>query len=246
MFLRLCARLNCTKADRDDEQPTPPSKAQDRVINKVDSNVSSTRGAKADDPHRENLWEVAGERLDEKCREALGLESASPITNTIEDVVKTTEHKYREYKEGGLKIRKRDGGHINVRDSAKNIILYALQAQDLVKTLVAFDPTGHGEYLNEFQLVYLLKSGSASSAWSIVSIGLTMIKNDIERRDDIFEAAEYLARILSYYAIVDKHYRERKVASNRGLENALVEVYMAVLQYAAEVKKAGQENEAGM
>ncbi|PWY91628.1 hypothetical protein BO94DRAFT_574028 [Aspergillus sclerotioniger CBS 115572] len=235
MFLRFCAKLNCTKADRDDEQPPP--RTQSRVINKVDSDVCSTRGARADDPQneslretvspqRENLWEVAGERLDEECREALGLKTASPVANAIEDVIKITEKKYREYKEGGLKIRKRDGGQINFRDSAKNIILYALQAQDLIKTLVAFDPTGH-----------------ASSAWSVVSIGLTIIKNEIERRDDVFEAAEYLSRILSYYAIVDNHYRERKVASDRGLEDVLVEVYMAVLQYAAEVKKAQNESD---
>ena len=48
----------------------------------------------------------------------------------------------------GLKIRKRDGGHINVRDSAKSIILHALQAQDLVTRLVSFDPTGHGTLLH--------------------------------------------------------------------------------------------------
>jgi len=38
----------------------------------------------------------------------------------------------------------------------------------------------------------------ASSAWSVVSIGLTLIQNDIECRDDIFEASEYLAGRLSY------------------------------------------------
>ena len=73
-----------------------------------------------------------------------------------------------------------------------------------------------------------------------------MIKNDIERRDDIFHAAEYLAGILSYYAIIDNRYRERKVESDRGLEDALVEVYSAVLQYTAEVKKAENESKAGM
>ena len=73
-----------------------------------------------------------------------------------------------------------------------------------------------------------------------------MIKNDIERRDDIFHAAGYLAGILSYYVIVDDQYRERKVESDRGLEDSLVGVYTAVLQYAAEVKRAEQQIEAGM
>lgn len=75
---------------------------------------------------------------------------------------------------------------------------------------------------------------------------MSIIKNDIERRDEIFHAAEYLAGILSYYAIVDNHYRERKAESDEGLEDALVEVYTAVLQYTVEVKKAENESKAGM
>ncbi|GLA95787.1 hypothetical protein AtubIFM61612_008635 [Aspergillus tubingensis] len=256
MFLRLCAKLNFSKRDRrgrekDEEQLglSPSTKNHDRVVANDDVDVSSTPEAEAlsppradlwevtgersdekdrmalhgrekrdelsgppprtgdvcvvasDDvtPQRANLWEVAGGKLDENDRKALGLERPLLITDAIEGVIKSTEEKYREYQEGGLKIRKRDGGHINVRDSAKNIILHALQAQDLVTKLVSFDPTGH---------------------------------------------AEYLAGILSYYAIVDNHYRERKVESDRELEDALIEVYIAVLQYAAEVKKAEQESNA--
>ncbi|KAH8430499.1 uncharacterized protein LDX57_008161 [Aspergillus melleus] len=231
MLSKLRAKIKSKKGDRHcrerhNEQSPPVSiKDQDRIETNADVEVSSKRDAKDDEPSRENLWEVAGKRLDEKDRKALGLEGSFPTTDAIQDVIETTEKKYREYKEGGLKIRKRDGGHINVRDSAKNIILHALEAQDLVKASVSFDPTGH-----------------ASSAWSIVSIGLTLINNDIERRDDIFQAAEYLAGILSYYAIVDNHYRDRKVESDQGLEDALLEVYTAVLQYAAVVKKAEQES----
>ncbi|GLB11572.1 hypothetical protein AtubIFM57258_008442 [Aspergillus tubingensis] len=267
MFLRLCAKLNFSKRDRrgrekDEEQLglSPSTKNHDRVVANNDVGVFSTpepealpapranlwevTGEKSDKkdrqalhgpekrdelsgppgrtgdvcvvanddvtPQRANLWEVAGERLDENDRNALGLEPPLLITDAIEGVIKSTEEKYREYQEGGLKIRKRDGGHINVRDSAKNIILHALQAQDLVTKLVSFDPTGH----------------------------------DVDSEAQHQVHAEYLAGILSYYAIVDNHYRERKVESDRELEDALVEVYIAVLQYAAEVKKAEQESNA--
>lgn len=204
MFLRLCAKLNFSKRDRrgrekDEEQLglSPSTKNHDRVVANDDVDVSSTPEAEAlsppradlwevtgersdekdrmalhgrekrdelsgppprtgdvcvvasDDvtPQRANLWEVAGGKLDENDRKALGLERPLLITDAIEGVIKSTEEKYREYQEGGLKIRKRDGGHINVRDSAKNIILHALQAQDLVTKLVSFDPTGHGKLL---------------------------------------------------------------------------------------------------
>ena len=123
------------------EQPEPPP---DRVVSDAGLDVSMPDG-ESFTPARANLWEVAGEKLDEKDRQALGLETPFPITNAIENVIKTTEEKYREYKEGGLKIRKRNGGHINVRDSAKNIILHALQAHELVSKLVCYDLTGYGE-----------------------------------------------------------------------------------------------------
>ncbi|OJZ87121.1 hypothetical protein ASPFODRAFT_44747 [Aspergillus luchuensis CBS 106.47] len=231
MFSRVKFKLNFAKGSRHrrekhtkaDEQPDSPP---DRVVSIAAVDVS-TPDAESSTPARANLWEVAGGKLDEKDRLALGLESSLPITNAIENVIQITEEKYREYKEGGLKIRKRNGGHINVRDAAKNIILHALQAQDFVSKLVSYDVTSH-----------------ASIAWSVVSLGLTMIKNDIERRDDIFHAAEYLTGILSYYAILENHYRDRKVESDRGLEDALVEVYTAILQYTAEVKKAENESKA--
>lgn len=73
-----------------------------------------------------------------------------------------------------------------------------------------------------------------------------MIQNDIERRDDIFEASEYLAGRLSYYTIFESTYRSKEVESDKGLEGALVEVYTAILEYTAEVKKAIQECKAGM
>ncbi|RAH65650.1 uncharacterized protein BO66DRAFT_423324 [Aspergillus aculeatinus CBS 121060] len=214
MFRRFCARLKSTKPDRharekhgDQSQP-PSTNDDDRIATRTDHSVSSLDEASTDNSPRRNLWEVAGERLDKKHREILEQESATHITDAIKGVIETTEEKYREYKEGGLKIRKREGGQIDVRETAKNIILYALQAQELVKALVSFDPTGH-----------------ASSAWSVVSFGLTLIQNNFQRRDDIFEAAD-------------------RVESNRGLEDALVEVYIAILQYTAEVKEAEKESKA--
>lgn len=172
MFRRLCARLKSTKPDRharekhgDQSQP-PSTNDDDRIATRTDHSVSSLDEASTDNSPRRNLWEVAGERLDKKHREILAQESASPITNAIEGVIKTTEEKYREYKEGGLKIRKREGGQIDVRETAKNIILYALQAQELVKALVSFDPTGHGEQSSQLtfhgvQPAHLLKTQSS-------------------------------------------------------------------------------------
>lgn len=60
------------------------------------------------------------------------------------------------------------------------------------------------------------------------------------------EASGFLANNLSYYAVIDKTYRNRQVESDEHLEEALVKVYMAILEYTAEVYRASGEKGAGM
>lgn len=133
----------------DDSVSVSSTNNENALAAETDIDTTSIRDANAAISQKEadNLWEVAGKKLEEKHRIALNLENAPPVTESIDEVIKTTEEKYREYKEGGLKIRKRGGGHINVRDSAKSIILYTLQAKDLVQTLISFDSTGYGQCL---------------------------------------------------------------------------------------------------
>ncbi|KAL4912624.1 hypothetical protein BDW62DRAFT_206335 [Aspergillus aurantiobrunneus] len=100
-------------------------------------------------------------------------------------------------------------------------------SMDLIATVAALDPTG-----------------KASAAWTVVSLGLTMVNNDIERRDAVFAASEYLAEKLAYYSLVDAHYRDQKVEGGQNFDRALVRVYTAILEYTAEVKKVQKENRA--
>ncbi|KAF9886511.1 hypothetical protein FE257_011418 [Aspergillus nanangensis] len=79
--------------------------------------------------------------------------------------------------------------------------------------------------------------GKASAAWTVVSLGLTMVSNNIDRREAMFESSEYPAENLAYYALVDTHYRDEKVEGGQNLDRALVRVYTAILEYTAEVKK---------
>lgn len=65
---------------------------------------------------------------------------------------------------------------------------------------------------------------------------------DKDRMDHTFEASEYLAQQLVKYAQIELYYQripfdgaERNTAD---LENAMLQVYVAVLQYSAEVKKS--------
>lgn len=64
-----------------------------------------------------------------------------------------------------------------------------------------------------------------------------MAKNSVDQREAAFKSSEFLAEILARYVILDSHCREKKLPSSDGLDNAIVQVYKAILEYTAEVKK---------
>ncbi|PYI11903.1 hypothetical protein BO78DRAFT_413007 [Aspergillus sclerotiicarbonarius CBS 121057] len=227
MLRKLCAKICCAQADSDEEahhahlRPID-SAGRDEVELGTQTSSTASRNTGLKD-----LWEEAFNKLDPESRRWLSTDNPSSTTDAIHQVIKETKDKYSKYKNRGLTIRKRDGGEIKVREIAENILTWALQAQDVVKAVVAFDPSGH-----------------ASNAWAIVSLGLTMISNDIERRDAIFEASEYLAGKLAYFSIIDSEYRYQGTKGSQGLEEALVDVYTAILKYSAEVKRKYHESTA--
>ncbi|KAJ5633790.1 hypothetical protein N7528_001632 [Penicillium herquei] len=78
----------------------------------------------------------------------------------------------------------------------------------------------------------------------LITAGLSLDTTgyDIERHELVMSASEYLAGVLSYYTIIDGSYRLQYTQANERLEDALVEVYVAILKYAAEVEKAKEES----
>lgn len=230
-------------------EPGPEAEAEPACRSEALHETELVSGPKREEGKR-NLWAIAQDQLDEKSKNLLQHESDDSIENVLDSLITETRERYTDYKKGGLEIRKREGGTFHFRDSAKKVIVFTLQTQELIKGAAGFDPTGH-----------------AAAAWSVVSFGLTvsqsnwyiydytpgnmadglqLIKNDIDRRDAVMESSEFLAWALSYHAIIDSNYRSQNGKSNQGLENALVDVYVAILQYTAEVEKARKENVRGM
>ena len=66
----------------------------------------------------------------------------------------------------------------------------------------------------------------------------------MDRRDAILAASDYLAETLAYYALVDENYRNQGVGSDKDLDEVLLRVYSAILDFTAQVKKDQEENEA--
>lgn len=73
-------------------------------------------------------------------------------------MVNATTAKYELWKKGGLKVRRKDGNDINLRDYSERILNAALQASDVITKAVSFDPTG-----------------KASTAWMVISFGMSVL-----------------------------------------------------------------------
>ncbi|KAE8359699.1 hypothetical protein BDV27DRAFT_162381 [Aspergillus caelatus] len=167
-----------------------------------------------------DLWQRAFDEPSEGLKGRLRENEAISPANAIEEVINSTKVSFEAYQNGGLKFKKYDGKEVNVHDVARKILMLAIQCSDIIKGLAAFDPSNH-----------------ASSAWGIVSLGLTMAKNFMDQREAAFKSSEFLADILARYVILDGYCRTKKLPSSVGLDDAIVKVYKAILEYTAEVKK---------
>lgn len=100
------------------------------------------------------------------------------------------------------------------------IICAALQFDDIVKAGLKFDPSGYGMIV-----------------WGVLSGVLTLVQNDKNRADAVFESAAVLARFLPKYAIIEDHYRDRQTQEQKAFEDRIRNVYASILKYAACVQK---------
>ncbi|KJK64202.1 NACHT domain protein [Aspergillus parasiticus SU-1] len=175
---------------------------------------------RSDKPSNADLWQRAFDELNGDLKGRLRQDEAMSPENAIKEVIDRTKESFEAYQNGGLKFKKYDGKEVNVRDVAKKILNSAIHCSDIIKGIAAFDPSNH-----------------ASSAWGIVSLGLTMAKNSVDQKEAAFKSSEFLSDILARYVILNGHRRKEKLPSSDGLDDAIVQVYKAILEYTAEVKK---------
>ncbi|KAJ5362407.1 hypothetical protein N7541_003251 [Penicillium brevicompactum] len=231
--MRSLRAICCSRGEeRDDGQDTavrPSQQRSEKETHSVPTNVKKETTETDLPPEkspRRNLWALAFDGLDDSRKKHIPADGL-PATDAIQGVIDETTAKYKEWQEKGLTIHRKNGKNINVRDTAEKIMGAAMEAQGAISTLVSFDPTGH-----------------ASSAWTVISFGMSIVQNRLDRRDAIFQSSEYLAETLAYFAIVDVKYRNQGVESDERLDQALLKVYSAILEFTAEVKKGQDENEA--
>ncbi|KAH8704003.1 quinon protein alcohol dehydrogenase-like superfamily [Talaromyces proteolyticus] len=180
-----------------------------------------------EDTQLQNLWQVAYGNLTDSDHRILssaqfnnsGPGRPIPIDQVLDEVIHITKERYEEY-------QKRSSDNVILRNAARNILNATLSFKDTVSAIVSFDPTGH-----------------ASSAWMIVSLGLTMTKNYYDLRNALFESSEFLAESLARYSYIQKNfYDESHLKTKTSIRNAIVRVYTAILHYSVELQKIQQAN----
>jgi hypothetical protein len=240
VFGRLKNAFTRRGEDKDNPPPTPslsasatsakPKAQSGSVDPKMDSSETNKHDAK-------DHWQMAYDELTERDQNTLATLLPAITTEPqdagrgqtreiLDQVVKATETQYKE-----------NQGKDVSRAAAHKILNCVLSFQNVVDNAVKFDPTGY-----------------ASSAWAIVSLGLTvwlshkvlsgwlmiqMAKNHADLRDSLLDSSGYLADLLARCAFIeDQFYREVESAiTNVEKGKSIVRVYVGILQYSAQVHR---------
>jgi hypothetical protein len=153
------------------QDTTPPPHHTDHCANHSSlSECASAVHASESQPQPQNqpppqdLWESAFNKLSDDEQDILrpkngsGKEVYQQPTNAINEVIESTKAKYQDYQnEGGVRIKLLSGDEIHIRQISQKILKAAFELKDLIGAGVACDPTGH-----------------AASAWTVISLGLTV------------------------------------------------------------------------
>ena len=157
-----------------------------------------------------DLWEEAFTTLDKDKQDLLCKIENPHGPNVVDRVAKQTEKMYREHEERGWEA--------NFKKGLESALKSVIKCKELISTCVASDPTGH-----------------AAAAWTIVSLGLQLAQNEMDRRETILKASGILAENLVLLEAIEESYRDRTVRDSENLEHVIVVVYKAILELSAEI-----------
>ena len=165
-------------------------------------------------PNRD-LWKEAAEKLSEKNRTLLSMIHKEEGNKVVERVVEQTKVSYPEH------------GNADWKTAFKSALKSVLQCKELINSAISCDPTGH-----------------AAAAWTVVSFGLQMAQNEVDRRENVLKACGLLAGNLELMAAFEASYRKKVVPDQSHLEDNIVSVYMAILELSAEIVHENSTNAA--
>ena len=176
---------------------------------------------------RRDLWKEAFGKLQSEERDVLEIPSRHAVANPVKpiaivhQVITDTRSEYQRRSEKLSQLKEECWPKANVREKAKELLSSSMIYVEFINQAVQFDPSGY-----------------AKPIWTIISSGLTMAKNDMDRVEAVFESSAFLAGHLTRYAAIEVRYLNSEDGPPLGLEDAIVDFYVALFQYSAEVKQS--------
>lgn len=153
-----------------------------------------------------DLWEEAEKGLSEDDLRRLSTIDKARGYKVVEQVAELTKQSNPEHGKGKVKI---------AFEAALKLVL---TSKDLINSAMECDSTGH-----------------AAAAWTLVSFGLQMTQNELDRQQNVLEACELLAGNLRLMAALEDSYRINAVPNQSDLEDNIVLVYRAILELSARI-----------
>ncbi|GAT27144.1 hypothetical protein RIB2604_02108290 [Aspergillus luchuensis] len=198
---------------------TPSSKpTKPKPVQAKSNGVAAAKPKPAVVEPKRNLWEEAWmsvdvgdanrKRLTQKWQDRNVNRIGKLPKEYVEGVMNLTKSKLRIHQERWPSKTKG-----NAYDRASSILKSVMTVQALGDVVVKFDPTGY-----------------ASIAWAVVSFGLTLIQNNQERMQRIWEASEYLAVLLARYSRIEALYHRVQVSNAAELGDAIVNSFKSLTQ----------------
>lgn len=162
----------------------------------------------ADAKPSRDLWKEAEKGLSEDDLKRLSTidkaRGIKVVDRVVEQVADLTKQSNPEHGKGKMKT------------SFKPALKSILTCKDLINSGVECDPTGQ-----------------AAAAWALVSFGLQMTQNELDRHQNVLEACDLLAGNLRLMAALEDSYRTRAVPKQSDLEDNIVLIYKAILELSA-------------
>ncbi|GKZ39891.1 hypothetical protein AbraIFM66950_001488, partial [Aspergillus brasiliensis] len=209
-----------TAVDNDESGTTSSATSSAATLMRQQGNQGEENSAKSNTP---GLWEEAFSQLERKDQLVLMSNSSSDATDNdklTSSGLEAALGKVIETVKTQCEIRKlKNDTHI--KEGSRKILNAALALQSNISALVACDPTGH-----------------ASSAWAVISLGLTITQNYSEQQDVWLRSSGFLSDTVSRASLVEARlYQHASIETKGPLKDALAQTYLEILRYSAEVMR---------
>ena len=160
---------------------------------------------------RRDLWKEAHERLSQDKQDLLSKIEKVEGSKVIKQLVEQVERKYAERGKGPWKMA--------FEFTLKSVLI----SKEIINSAVSCDPTGY-----------------AAAAWTVVSLGLQMTQNELDRHQNVLKTCRLLAGTLKLLAAFEASYRVQHAQDynhqdSKYLEDSIVMVYIAIFELSAEV-----------